>query len=168
MKGQLSKMNLKRKCPVCGKKRIPRLFPKGKRQCGLCDIAKAHGKKLERREASSRTWIKRLDSLVGARVRSRGMCEAVGRPHKGRLQWCHVISRSYHNTRWLEYNSLCLCAGCHTYFTHRPLEWEQLIIERMGARHYGDLKTLALRHEKIDYKSKYEQLKEQDEIEGTR
>lgn len=158
MKGQFGKENLKRKCPVCGKKRIPRLFLKGYRSCELCKIAKRNGVKKERKEASSRTWIKRLDQLVGAKVRSRGTCEAVGRPHKGVLQWAHIVSRSYHNTRWLEENALCLCAGCHKYYTYRPLEWEQFITEKIGEGRYKTLKETALTHFKFPYKDYFEGL----------
>lgn len=149
---------MKRKCPICGKKRADHLFLKGARSCELCKIAKKNGIKKERKEASSKTWIKRLDALVGSRVRSRGACEAVGRPHKGVLQWAHIVSRSYHNTRWLESNALCLCAGCHKFYTDRPLEWEQFITQKFGERQYQSLKHFALSHEKVDYKELFNEL----------
>lgn len=150
---------MKRKCPICQKKRKDTLFPKGNRWCDLCKIVIAHGKKLEKREASSKTWIKRLDKLIGDRVRSRGVCEAVGRPHKGVLQWAHIISRSYHNTRWDEDNALCLCAGCHKFYTDRPLEWEVFVTTTYTSPYrYFKLKEKALTHAKVDHKALYESL----------
>jgi 5-methylcytosine-specific restriction endonuclease McrA len=149
---------MKRKCPVCNKKRADHLFLKGNRSCELCKIAKKHGQKLERKEASSKTWIKRLDKLIGPLVRSRGVCEATERPHKGVIQWAHIVSRSYHNTRWDLDNAFALCAGCHKFYTDRPLEWEQFVISKIGEDKLRLLKEKALTHEKVDYKKLYEEL----------
>ncbi len=38
------------------------------------------------------------------------------------LQWAHIISRRYKSVRWDPLNSICLCAGCHLWWHHRPTE----------------------------------------------
>ena len=152
---------MKKQCKTCSKRRDLKFYDTPRSlNCQMCQIAKKNGIKKERREASSKTWIKKLDALVGARVRARGFCEDVGRPHKGVLQWAHIISRSYHNTRWDEDNALCLCAGCHKYYTDRPLEWELFLIQNWSREKLEDLKKRALSHKKINYKELYKQLKE--------
>ena len=153
---------IRRLCPTCSKKRIERLFPKGHRMCELCKIAKANGIKKERKEASQRTWIERCDKIVGVEVRARNKCESP-RPHacKKNWQWCHGISRSYHNTRHLEENSFCMCSSEHYYFTNHPLEWDNFLEKRWGTDSYRYLKTLALDPgSKPDFKMLYKQLTE--------
>lgn len=39
------------------------------------------------------------------------------------VQWAHILTRSELSIRWNPLNSLALCAGCHVYMTHRPVEW---------------------------------------------
>lgn len=39
---------------------------------------------------------------------------------------------------------MCLCAGCHMYFTFRPLEWEQYVIAGMGEPAFRALKRRAM------------------------
>ena len=153
---------IRRLCPTCNKKRIERLFPKGHRFCELCKIAKANGIKKERKEASQKTWLKRCDKVMGERVRARNKCESP-RPHncKKNWQWCHGISRSYKNTRHLEINGFCMCAGEHYYFTNHPLEWDRFLNEVWGDGKYSALKTQALdQNYKIDFKELYKQLTE--------
>ena len=38
------------------------------------------------------------------------------------LQWAHIYSRSRKSMQWIPENSICLCAGCHLSWHHRPLE----------------------------------------------
>lgn len=153
---------MKKHCKSCSKKRDLKFYnPSGSFLCDMCKIAKKHGQKLERKEASSKTWIKKLDALIGSRVRSRGVCEAVGRPHKGVLQWAHIVSRSYHNTRWMEDNALCLCAGCHKFYTDRPLEWGDFVTSKFGNNHLEYLKEVALHNpviKGVELKELYEKL----------
>ena len=67
--------------------------------------------------------LKRLaDKLAGELCRARGNCEACG-VKNNTLQWSHIISRNYHNIRWIPQNCLCLCKSCHYKFTVRPDEW---------------------------------------------
>jgi len=150
----------KRLCSGCHHKRADHLFPKGHRLCELCKIAKKHGQKLERRELSSKTWIKRLDDLVGPLVRLRGACEDIRVHDCTRVwQWAHGLSRSYHNTRWLLDNGFCLCSGAHKFYTDRPLEWEVFLLQKWGEEKLREMKKLALDHsKKIDYKQLYKDL----------
>lgn len=150
---------MKKKCLTCQKRRDFKFYDTPRSLiCQMCQIAKKNGIKKERKEASSKTWIKRLDALVGSRVRSRGVCESRRLEHKGVLQWAHICSRRYHATRWLEENALCLCAGCHKFYTDRPLEWEFFISSLIGENKFRDLKSKALLEPNPDYKELYKQL----------
>lgn len=60
------------------------------------------------------------------------------------LQCAHLISRRYKSIRTSSSNAVALCRGCHVKFTHRPLEWEEWIIERFGEDYYRELKRQAL------------------------
>lgn len=128
--------------------------------CAMCVISIKAGQKRERRELSSRTWIKRCDAIVGARVRSRGVCEDI-RIHNctKAWQWAHGLSRSYHNTRWLLDNGFCLCSGAHKFYTDRPLEWDAFLERQWGSDKYRYMKKLALDHGKvIDLRELYDKL----------
>jgi hypothetical protein len=89
---------------------------------------------------------KRADALFSKLIRSRGFCElAEMRPEtecSGALQCCHIISRRYRSIRWDENNALAGCQAHHTYFTHRPLEWEEAIADaKLG---WSDIRFRAL------------------------
>lgn len=60
----------------------------------------------------------KLDRLVGNWIRSLGWCEHCY--SKQNLQWCHIRTRQYNCTRWSEYNSVCMCAHCHSWFGNNP------------------------------------------------
>jgi hypothetical protein len=78
-----------------------------------------------------------------------GQCQAEG-DHAGALQCAHLISRRYSATRWLEINAVALCAGHHTYFTHRPLEWTDWIENRLGQLKSRLLRQRALEGQRPD------------------
>ena len=102
------------------------------------------GKKL------SRTALKiKADTLFSKIVRLVGRCERCSGITA--LQCAHIISRRYLCTRWDLGNAVCLCARCHMYMTHRPLEWEEWVIARIGAQRYENLKRKALSICKPDY-----------------
>lgn len=149
----------KRLCPVCQKKRSPHLFLPRHQMCELCKIAKRNGIKKEKKESSQKTWLKRCDAVVGAKVRARSGCESP-RLHvcKGVYQWCHGISRSYHTTRHMEKNGFRMCQAEHYYFTNHPLEWEAFLEKKWGNEGLAFMKRLALSGDKIDYKQLYEEL----------
>jgi len=60
------------------------------------------------------------------------------------IQCAHIRSRRYLNTRWDFDNAIPLCSAHHLYFTHRPSEWEEFIIERFGQARWDDLRARSL------------------------
>lgn len=48
------------------------------------------------------------------------------------LQWCHIFSRRYLSLRWNPLNSLVLCAGCHLWQHHNPLESSRWVEQAIG------------------------------------
>lgn len=99
--------------------------------------------------------MKRADTAFSQHIRSRGVCESDRDTHKGNLQCAHIISRSYRVIRTDQRNALCICAGCHTYFTHRPLEWRRFI-DRTYPGLWDELTHLALTYVPVDWKSQAE------------
>lgn len=50
------------------------------------------------------------------------------------LQWCHIYSRRYLTLRWDPDNSLVLCAGCHLWQHHNPLDSSRWVEQAIGVR----------------------------------
>ena len=75
------------------------------------------------------------------------------------LQCGHLISRSYRSIRTNPDNAVALCRRCHVYFTHRPLEWREQV-ERWFPGRWDELKTQALRYERVDWRAEVRKLKE--------
>lgn len=100
-------------------------------------IPKQPKRKTKRR--ANRT--KGCDTIFGRIIRSRGACENCGRTTG--LQAAHGFSRRYRAVRWDERNCFCLDAGCHLYYTMRPLEWDDWMRERLGIDLYYELRLLA-------------------------
>lgn len=90
------------------------------------------------------------DSLWSQIVRKReGGCVS-GRPsHAGVFQAAHGFSRRYHATRWNLRNGFKLCQGCHVYYTHRPLEWDNWLMNAWGADLYAGMRADALRNDRV-------------------
>ncbi len=97
----------------------------------------------------------RADTAFSVWVRSRGVCESDRDSHTQNLQCAHIISRSYRVIRTDQRNALALCQGCHTYYTHRPLEWRKFI-DRTYPGLWDELTHLALTYVKVDWKSQAE------------
>jgi hypothetical protein len=107
-------------------------------------------------------YMKQADTAFSLLIRDRdGMC--VRCLKQTDLQCAHVVSRSYHGTRCDFENAVTLCKGCHVYFTHRPLEWEQWMNENFGGR-FDRMRMRALTHitlgAKIDWRETRDQLQE--------
>jgi hypothetical protein len=102
--------------------------------------------------------VEQADRLFSLLVREVGHCEAVG-PHSGNLQCAHGFSRRYKNVRYNRLNAFCLCAGHHTFYTHRPLEWDDWFLERVGYEVYWDLRMQALSTTKPDLEAVLNELK---------
>ena len=91
-------------------------------------------------------WSEQCDDLARKIARSRGRCENCGKTSD--LQWAHGFPRDYRNTRWLEEANFCLCRGCHKFYTHRPLQWDDWLQDRWGEEKYWRLRRLALSTDK--------------------
>lgn len=122
--------------------------------------------KLKNKMKTQKYWIEKMDKIAGDRCRAIGKCQ---NPYcKGEnkvLQWAHIVSRSYHATRWDHDNCLCLCAACHKFYTDRPLEWENLVkrLYVIGILNtpLDELKKRALAKPKmnlVEYQEKYQVL----------
>ena len=84
------------------------------------------------RKTSHAALVRKADAAFSLRVREVSACVSGRADHAGPLQCAHGFSRRYQGTRWDFRNAFCLCAGCHVYFTHRPLEWDEWMRSRMG------------------------------------
>lgn len=89
-----------------------------------------------RRVSKARLRTRDLDKLARDAVFARdSICMKCGKV--GNLQWCHVYSRRYLSMRWDPDNSMVLCAGCHLWWHHKPLEaarWFELIYPERAKR----------------------------------
>lgn len=120
---------------------IPKPLPREKRP--KRPIArKARPRKV--RKTSRGKLTREADRLFSLIVREPGRCWAFGRQHAGPLQCAHILSRSYRSVRWEEDNAVPLCAGCHRFYTSRPVEWRGDIIAWMGREILEALEQRAL------------------------
>lgn len=92
--------------------------------------------------------VSSLDRLFSVLVRADGTCVHCGATDS--LQCAHGFSRRYRNVRWDRRNAFCLCQRCHMFFTHRPLEWDEWLVDRWGAELYGEIRARALSGERVD------------------
>lgn len=100
------------------------------------------------RKLTRKQLTAKADKLFSQVIRQPGRCENCG--GHSFLQCAHGISRRYHAVRWDLRNAFPLCRSCHVYFTHRPLEWDDWLIERWGALLYKEMRSTALRGERVD------------------
>ena len=130
---------------------IPALYSAQRKQRALKAAKRqAKAKRLKIAKPSHSKLVKKADAAFGVLVRSVGFCQS-GRPnHAGPLQCAHGFSRRYEATRWTIGNAWALCAGCHVFYTHRPLEWDEWLRRRMGLERYEAMRELALRGGKQD------------------
>lgn len=122
------------------------------------------------RRTTSKSGAKaKADRLFSLIVRSSGGCEwcdyECGCPDKPRkhvqgcrLQCAHVRSRRFSATRTDERNAVCLCAGCHHYFTDHPYEWAEAVDEIQGAGVYAEMMAASEPVTKVDWGSEVERL----------
>jgi hypothetical protein len=102
-----------------------------------------------KKKPSRRSATLACDQLMSKIVRTEaGHCVNCGSTQ--RLQNAHGFSRGYFATRWDFRNTFCLCAVCHVFYTHRPLEWDDWLHERWGDDLYDEIKALSLTHVKPD------------------
>ena|SRR3990167_5124624 len=96
------------------------------------------------------------DSLFSKIIRNVGKCYKCGNTYN--LQCAHIFSRTYYTIRWNELNAVCLCSGCHVFFTYHPIEWENFIKSKVGEERYNWLRVEAQTYKKIDYQEIIETL----------
>lgn len=94
------------------------------------------------KKRSTKSPLRRCDSLFSKLIRARGRCEHCGTTMD--LQCAHGFSRRYRAVRWDVRNAFALCSGDHMYFTIRPLEWDDWLRDRWGTELYDELRALAL------------------------
>lgn len=109
------------------------------------------GKKNRTKRTTLRNKADRLFSLY---IRRGGVCDRCGASDPKQLQCAHIFSRRYFATRWEEDNAMPLCKGCHVYFTHNPIQWEDFCRERLGPRY----DTLRQQAQDPTYKPDYEEI----------
>jgi hypothetical protein len=111
----------------------------------------ARAKRPAKVRKTSRTKLKRMaDKLWSLVVRAAGKCRICG--SKERLQAAHGFSRRYLGTRFDLRNGWCLCAGCHVFYTHRPLEFDEWLRRELGEI-YEPLREQALTITAPDYEA---------------
>lgn len=119
-------------------------------------MAKA-AKRRKTKRSTQRNKCDRLFSLL-VRARDKVCCKCGTSQH---LQCAHIFSRGYMNTRWDFRNAIALCSGCHKWFTHHPIEWEDFIIARVGEEEFYAVRALACRTDiKVDYDAVLKDLEE--------
>lgn len=107
------------------------------------------GTAVSRQVGSPKGAKAKADKYFSLLIRSRGACQACGKTLN--LQCAHIISRRYSHTRCVERNALCLCAGCHHYYTDHPAEFGTLVLTFMDAHEYDALTQLSQLTGKVDW-----------------
>jgi predicted restriction endonuclease len=90
-----------------------------------------------------RVLVKRADATFSLLVRALydGRCVLCGSSYH--VQCAHLFSRRYYNTRWDPENAIALCARHHMRFTHKPIEWDELLRRLLGEVRYEHLRIRA-------------------------
>lgn len=119
----------------------------------------------KQKKVKKKTLRNHADKLFSKHIRSIGHCQAEGRTKVkcgGQLQCAHLITRSNIRLRYEEYNVLCLCAGHHRYWTHRPLEWSEFLLTYYNEKHHFVMKHRNEKTKKTEelYRSIIEKYKE--------
>lgn len=148
-------------CIQCGREVFDR---KGKRSVG--PFCGTRCSKLGKRNPSTKAASQRgtvveavLDRLFGKIIRRSGTCTNCGKTRPSVVIECaHGFSRTYRGTRWDEANAWALCSGCHKFYTHRPIEWEDWMRTRLGDEGYQRLRMQAMAITKVDRLALYQQL----------
>lgn len=99
----------------------------------------------------------KCDALFSKIVRREGVCEICGRTEN--IQCCHIISRTYSNTRLVEANAFAGCAKCHLHTHKWPVDMYDFISSHIGMVAYDKLKELALSKKKVNWVHEYDRLK---------
>lgn len=100
----------------------------------------------------------KADRLFSLIIRSRGYCENCGTTQN--LQTAHIYSRRYSHTRCDPENAVCLCAGCHRYFTDRPVEFSSWLHGHVGVARLTRIREKSLLRSKVDWSEVVVELEE--------
>lgn len=84
-------------------------------------------------------------------------CERCGK--RERLQWHHVYSRRYLSLRWEALNLIALCAGCHLWWHHNPLDAAAWFAERFGESRVRRLRLIMGTRKRTDLPGLLESLR---------
>lgn len=85
--------------------------------------------------------IRRMDTYVREQVRKRGCCQKCG--SHSYLQTSHIYSRRYMNLRFRPENVHLLCAKCHLWWHHKPVEAIEWAHVFMGEQNMDALKVMS-------------------------
>ena len=121
-------------------------------------------KRLSRKPKSSRKQLKtECDRLFSQLIRIRDgfRCQLTG--SMDNPQCAHLFSRRYLATRWDPLNAWTLSQSRHMFYTHRPLEWDEVLRERLGD-FYEPLRQKALAGVKPDLEAVRAQLADLVEV----
>lgn len=106
----------------------------------------------KRTKRRTRATVAQCDKVFGLLVRG-----PADNPHpcvncgtRLNIQCAHGFTRAYHSTRWDTRNAFPLCKGCHLFFTHRPIQWDDWLRARWGDELYNELRLLAVSHARVD------------------
>lgn len=127
---------IKRKCPICNKKRIERLFKKGARSCELCQIAKNNGVKVKIVIVKSLPSLKdSVQRLVNKYARLRdvndGCISCTGKVEEGGHFWPMGSNSA------LRYNLDNIngqCTSCNRYKHGNLLEYRLKLVAKIGEK----------------------------------
>lgn len=144
LKGPTRRYGRIAECQTCGKSFFSRQLRSGRYVLG-CSV-KCGTKNAADKRGGPKMSV--LDHLFSKLIRASGVCVKCGATSG--LQCAHILSRRYANTRFDPQNAVPLCARCHVFFTHRPLEWEEWVVGRIGGDAYRELRKKALSDAKID------------------
>lgn len=109
------------------------------------------------KKRTRRNYQQQADLLFSAAVRGIGYCEECGTTEH--LQCAHIVSRGYSRTRVNFENAVCLCRGCHTFYTPRPLHWDEWAQKRIGVELWTELRRLAIFGPEVDWRAEVERLR---------
>ena len=84
----------------------------------------------------------RADTAFSKIIRHPGKCANCGSSEY--LQCAHGFTRGYLAVRCDFRNAFPLCRGCHKYYTHHPIEWEDWCLDQWGLELWGDIRAKAL------------------------
>jgi len=116
-----------------------------------------------KKEKSISYWKNRCDKAMSQLVRDKGFCEHCG-SSTNQLQHNHVIGRGNQTLRYDIINGMCLCARCHLWWHHEPVESGIWFKEKFPERYEYLMKArdTYTKRKIADYKSVLEHIENKD------